>query len=147
MATHSNQHWLLSHIRNFFISTDDTGMCETVMLSDQVLHPAQRHEAFLVVGEVQSRIADEVNFSSRPSGESGIRRCIDKRCTTTTRPPTSASCALRRNMKRHKMTYTGEKPFRCQRWGRTFSQLVNLNHKLGYFNEKGEKASASMDSG
>ncbi|EDW31959.1 GL10693 [Drosophila persimilis] len=36
MATYSNQHWLLSHIRNSFISTDDTGMCETVMLSDDM---------------------------------------------------------------------------------------------------------------
>lgn len=36
MATYSNQHWLLSHIRNSFISTDDTGMCETVMVSDDL---------------------------------------------------------------------------------------------------------------
>ncbi|XP_017133194.1 stress-activated map kinase-interacting protein 1 [Drosophila elegans] len=36
MATYSNQHWLLSHIRNSFISTDDSGMCETVMLSDDM---------------------------------------------------------------------------------------------------------------
>ncbi|KAM8712687.1 hypothetical protein ACLKA7_013079 [Drosophila subpalustris] len=36
MATYSNQHWLLSHIRNSFISTDDTGICETVMLSDDM---------------------------------------------------------------------------------------------------------------
>ncbi|XP_030384220.1 stress-activated map kinase-interacting protein 1 [Scaptodrosophila lebanonensis] len=36
MATYSNQHWLLSHIRNSFVSTDDTGMCETVMLSDDM---------------------------------------------------------------------------------------------------------------
>ncbi|XP_068145296.1 stress-activated map kinase-interacting protein 1 [Drosophila tropicalis] len=36
MATYSNQHWLLSHIRNSFISTDDTGMCETVMLSNDL---------------------------------------------------------------------------------------------------------------
>ncbi|EDX07085.1 GD11052 [Drosophila simulans] len=62
MAPHSNQHWLLSHIRNSFISTDDTGMCETVMLSEQVLHAAEQHEAFLVVAEFQSRIADKVNF-------------------------------------------------------------------------------------
>lgn len=34
MATYSNKHWLLSHIRNSFISTDDTGMCETVMVDD-----------------------------------------------------------------------------------------------------------------
>ncbi|XP_017867973.1 PREDICTED: stress-activated map kinase-interacting protein 1 [Drosophila arizonae] len=36
MATYSNAHWLLSHIRNSFISTDDTGICETVMLSDDM---------------------------------------------------------------------------------------------------------------
>lgn len=36
MATYNNAHWLLSHIRNSFISTDDTGMCEAVMLSDDL---------------------------------------------------------------------------------------------------------------
>uniref|UniRef100_A0A1A9WMX0 Uncharacterized protein n=1 Tax=Glossina brevipalpis TaxID=37001 RepID=A0A1A9WMX0_9MUSC len=36
MATYCNPHWLLSHIRNSFISTDDTGMCETVMVSDDM---------------------------------------------------------------------------------------------------------------
>lgn len=36
MATYNNKHWLLSHIRNSFISTDDTGMCETIMLSDDL---------------------------------------------------------------------------------------------------------------
>ncbi|KAG4073572.1 hypothetical protein HA402_000796 [Bradysia odoriphaga] len=36
MATYNNKHWLLSHIRNSFISTDDTGMCETVMLSEDI---------------------------------------------------------------------------------------------------------------
>lgn len=36
MATYNNQHWLLSHIRNSFISTDDTGMCEAVMLSEDL---------------------------------------------------------------------------------------------------------------
>lgn len=36
MATYSNPHWLLSHIRNSFISTDDTGMCEAVMTSDDL---------------------------------------------------------------------------------------------------------------
>lgn len=30
------QHWLLSHIKNSFISTDDTGICEAVMLSDDL---------------------------------------------------------------------------------------------------------------
>lgn len=36
MATYNNKHWLLSHIRNSFISTDDTGMCETVMMSQDL---------------------------------------------------------------------------------------------------------------
>lgn len=36
MATYSNPHWLLSHIRNSFISTDDTGLCEMVMASDDL---------------------------------------------------------------------------------------------------------------
>lgn len=36
MATYNNKHWLLSHIRNSFISTDDTGMCEAIMLSDDL---------------------------------------------------------------------------------------------------------------
>ncbi|CAG9773111.1 unnamed protein product [Ceutorhynchus assimilis] len=31
MALYDNKYWLLSHIRNSFISTDDTGMCELVM--------------------------------------------------------------------------------------------------------------------
>ncbi|XP_063700648.1 stress-activated map kinase-interacting protein 1 [Culicoides brevitarsis] len=37
MATYNNKHWLLSHIKNSFISTDDTGICEAVMLSDDLL--------------------------------------------------------------------------------------------------------------
>lgn len=36
MAFYNNKHWLLSHIRNSFISTDDTGMCEAVMLSEDL---------------------------------------------------------------------------------------------------------------
>lgn len=36
MATYNNPHWLLSLIRNSFISTDDTGLCETVMISDDL---------------------------------------------------------------------------------------------------------------
>lgn len=36
MATYNNKHWLLSHIRNSYIGTDDTGMCEAVMLSDDL---------------------------------------------------------------------------------------------------------------
>ncbi|GAB0089926.1 Stress-activated map kinase-interacting protein 1 [Sergentomyia squamirostris] len=36
MATYNNPHWLLCHIRNSFISTDDTGMCEAVMVSEDL---------------------------------------------------------------------------------------------------------------
>ncbi|CAH1988909.1 unnamed protein product [Acanthoscelides obtectus] len=34
MALYDNKYWLLSHIRNSFISTDDTGMCELVMAGE-----------------------------------------------------------------------------------------------------------------
>ncbi|XP_072401364.1 stress-activated map kinase-interacting protein 1 isoform X2 [Diabrotica undecimpunctata] len=34
MALYDNKYWLLSHIRNSFISTDDTGMCELVMCGE-----------------------------------------------------------------------------------------------------------------
>ncbi|XP_012269766.2 target of rapamycin complex 2 subunit MAPKAP1 [Athalia rosae] len=36
MALYDNQHWLLSHIRDSFISTDDTGACEMVMLGEDL---------------------------------------------------------------------------------------------------------------
>ncbi|XP_034949832.1 target of rapamycin complex 2 subunit MAPKAP1 [Chelonus insularis] len=36
MALYDNKHWLLSHIRDSFISTDDTGMCEMVMLGEDI---------------------------------------------------------------------------------------------------------------
>lgn len=34
MALYDNRHWLLSHIKNSFISSDDTGMCEAVIIDD-----------------------------------------------------------------------------------------------------------------
>ncbi|KAF7285843.1 hypothetical protein GWI33_009816 [Rhynchophorus ferrugineus] len=34
MALYDNKYWLLSHIRNSFMSTDDTGMCEVVMIGE-----------------------------------------------------------------------------------------------------------------
>ncbi|KAK0180037.1 hypothetical protein PV327_005720 [Microctonus hyperodae] len=36
MALYDNKHWLLSHIRDSFISTDDTGMCEIVMSGEDI---------------------------------------------------------------------------------------------------------------
>ncbi|XP_055595831.1 stress-activated map kinase-interacting protein 1 [Uranotaenia lowii] len=48
MATYNNAHWLLSHIRNSFISTDDTGMSETVMILEDLPHQyAQLHKQAL----------------------------------------------------------------------------------------------------
>lgn len=48
MATYNNPHWLLSHIRNSFISTDDTGLSETVMLLEDIPHQyAQLHRQAL----------------------------------------------------------------------------------------------------
>ncbi|CAG9817893.1 unnamed protein product [Phaedon cochleariae] len=34
MSLYDNKYWLLSHIRNSFISTDDTGMCELIMVGE-----------------------------------------------------------------------------------------------------------------
>ena len=31
MAFHDNRMWLLSHIHNSFVSSDDTGICEMVL--------------------------------------------------------------------------------------------------------------------
>lgn len=36
MATYNNKHWLLTHIRNSFVSTDDTGLSEAIMLSEDM---------------------------------------------------------------------------------------------------------------
>ncbi|CAG5095521.1 Similar to Sin1: Stress-activated map kinase-interacting protein 1 (Drosophila pseudoobscura pseudoobscura) [Cotesia congregata] len=36
MALYDNKHWLLSYIRDSFISTDDTGMCEAVMPREDI---------------------------------------------------------------------------------------------------------------
>ncbi|KAE8742580.1 hypothetical protein FOCC_FOCC011874 [Frankliniella occidentalis] len=36
MAFYDNKHWLISHIRNSFVSSDDTGMCEMVMQGENL---------------------------------------------------------------------------------------------------------------
>ncbi|KAG8212674.1 hypothetical protein J437_LFUL019533, partial [Ladona fulva] len=36
MAMYDNKHWLLSHIQNSFISCDNTGICEMVMLGEEL---------------------------------------------------------------------------------------------------------------
>ncbi|XP_062545578.1 stress-activated map kinase-interacting protein 1 [Armigeres subalbatus] len=69
MATYNNPHWLLSHIRNSFISTDDTGLSETVMLLEDIPHQyAQLHKQAL-----RDRSAGAVRSDSREDGF-GTRR-------------------------------------------------------------------------
>ncbi|XP_063226054.1 stress-activated map kinase-interacting protein 1 isoform X2 [Bacillus rossius redtenbacheri] len=36
MALYDNRHWLLSHMSNSFISSDDTGICEMVILGEEI---------------------------------------------------------------------------------------------------------------
>lgn len=36
MAFYDNEHWLLSHIKDSFLSTDNTGQCEIVMLGEDI---------------------------------------------------------------------------------------------------------------
>lgn len=55
MATYNNKHWLLSHIRNSYIATDDTGMCEAVMLSDDL--PSRYIEACKSRRETTTQVA------------------------------------------------------------------------------------------
>lgn len=62
MATYNNKHWLLSHIRNSFISTDDTGMCEAIMLSDDL--PSKCIESYKARRETVSLPA--IRHSNRP---------------------------------------------------------------------------------
>ncbi|XP_050077484.1 stress-activated map kinase-interacting protein 1 [Anopheles maculipalpis] len=55
MATYNNAHWLLSHIRNSFISTDDTGVSETVMVMEDI--PLQLAKRFR---ETQARNVEPI---------------------------------------------------------------------------------------
>lgn len=60
MATYNNPHWLLSHIRNSFISTDDTGLSETVMLLEDIPHQyAQLHKQAVREREQPASVPDE----------------------------------------------------------------------------------------
>lgn len=61
MATYNNKHWLLCHIRNSFITTDDTGISEAVMQSDDM------PSAYLK--NLQRDLDEENKSSTGPSGE------------------------------------------------------------------------------
>ncbi|XP_064543224.1 stress-activated map kinase-interacting protein 1 [Drosophila montana] len=88
MATYSNQHWLLSHIRNSFISTDDTGICETVMLSDDMpKHYLRKFQAATII---------DVYRRSHRSQASQQRKSMPK--TPDTATPTQRSTPLQHMM-------------------------------------------------
>ncbi|XP_023297430.2 stress-activated map kinase-interacting protein 1 isoform X1 [Lucilia cuprina] len=67
MATYSNPHWLLCHIRNSFISTDDTGMCETVMVSDDLpKHYLRKYQGNSLTRYVQQQQQHRRSLGSTP---------------------------------------------------------------------------------
>uniref|UniRef100_A0A182QCK7 Stress-activated map kinase-interacting protein 1 n=1 Tax=Anopheles farauti TaxID=69004 RepID=A0A182QCK7_9DIPT len=72
MATYSNAHWLLSHIRNSFISTDDTGVSETVMVMEDI--PLQLAKRFR---ETQARNASVPDPAAKPDDDPC--RSVDER--------------------------------------------------------------------
>ncbi|KAH8370559.1 hypothetical protein KR093_004045 [Drosophila rubida] len=84
MATYSNQHWLLSHIRNSFISTDDTGICETVMLSDDM----PKH--YLRKFQTATTTMDAHRRSSHRAQAAQQRNSVTKPPDTATPTPRSA---------------------------------------------------------
>lgn len=48
MALYDNKHWLLSHIRKSFITSDDSGMCEAVMICDNIAKqlPVNKYDCY-----------------------------------------------------------------------------------------------------
>uniref|UniRef100_A0A023F2U5 Putative stress-activated map kinase-interacting protein 1 n=1 Tax=Triatoma infestans TaxID=30076 RepID=A0A023F2U5_TRIIF len=48
MALYDNKHWLLSHIRNSFITSDDSGMCDVVMVCDNIARqiPVDKYDCY-----------------------------------------------------------------------------------------------------
>lgn len=70
MATYNNKHWLLSHIRNSYIATDDTGMCEAVMLSDDL--PSKYIEGCKLRREVTAHQVAHTSTKSQHSARTTI---------------------------------------------------------------------------
>uniref|UniRef100_A0A182P5W9 Uncharacterized protein n=1 Tax=Anopheles epiroticus TaxID=199890 RepID=A0A182P5W9_9DIPT len=82
MATYNNAHWLLSHIRNSFISTDDTGVSETVMVMEDI--PIQIAKRFR---ETRARAAESKNASQRADTTTEAEDS-DGSCAGQAAPPT-----------------------------------------------------------
>uniref|UniRef100_A0A8D8YXE3 Stress-activated map kinase-interacting protein 1 n=2 Tax=Cacopsylla melanoneura TaxID=428564 RepID=A0A8D8YXE3_9HEMI len=65
MALYDNQHWLLSHIRNSFISSDDTGMCEVVMMSENIPQQMIQTKYSIYPGLGESDEEDDLDMLSQ----------------------------------------------------------------------------------
>ncbi|XP_050419771.1 stress-activated map kinase-interacting protein 1-like isoform X4 [Adelges cooleyi] len=74
MALYDSKHWLLSHIRNSFISSDDTGISEVVMGGDNVLQsiPTTKYDTYPGIEDNDEE--DDVAESLDIHTEFGVRR-------------------------------------------------------------------------
>ncbi|XP_070497133.1 stress-activated map kinase-interacting protein 1 [Chironomus tepperi] len=66
MATFNNKHWLLTHIRNSFISTDDTGISELVMNSDDLAKNLANSYSKMKLSPGNNTVVDESVFYIYP---------------------------------------------------------------------------------
>uniref|UniRef100_A0A1B6M5E6 Uncharacterized protein n=1 Tax=Graphocephala atropunctata TaxID=36148 RepID=A0A1B6M5E6_9HEMI len=65
MASYDNKHWLLSHIRNSFIFSDDTGLCEIAMGGENIAHQLQASQYECYPGVEESDEEDEMDVMSQ----------------------------------------------------------------------------------
>ncbi|KAJ3664755.1 hypothetical protein Zmor_000301 [Zophobas morio] len=64
MALYDNKYWLLSHIRNSFISTDDTGMCELIMAGEEGVRKHLKQSLDLYPDDEDSEDEDDLSHES-----------------------------------------------------------------------------------
>ncbi|KAJ8680845.1 hypothetical protein QAD02_016632 [Eretmocerus hayati] len=62
MALYDNSHWLLSHIRDSFISTDESGLCEMVMVKDDI--PKNLHNSGALYAYPGAEDSDEEDLDA-----------------------------------------------------------------------------------
>uniref|UniRef100_A0A146KUD3 Target of rapamycin complex 2 subunit MAPKAP1 n=1 Tax=Lygus hesperus TaxID=30085 RepID=A0A146KUD3_LYGHE len=77
MALYDNKHYLLSHIRNSFIASDDSGMCEVVMTCDNVARqiPVGKYDCYPNVLEEEEEDAILAqSFDLNSDLQFGLRR-------------------------------------------------------------------------
>ncbi|XP_014251577.1 target of rapamycin complex 2 subunit MAPKAP1 [Cimex lectularius] len=74
MALYDNKHWLLSHIRNSFIAADDSGMCEVVMICDNIAKQTQLSKYSCYPGVEEDEDDDGQSFDLNSDLQFGLRR-------------------------------------------------------------------------